>query len=247
MKLSIRKYNDNCASFSRLFDLLRHALKRLGTSDFRDFMKAERQPMESILAQGFSQLAADPVAAPLIPDLRRRGKRMLSEKFPTTPNLRWEEYKGDAHLALNASELILRVSLFEVFMKEIHQAVLVANPKLLARSKPDRPIPLKELFKRGFERFKAKEADRQVREADRLPTKKRAKFYQKSLNLPWGDEAQVQSISDLTELRHRLVHAAPNTLSVLDKDIQRARQVFISTPGSCFQKAASLYPTHFQV
>jgi hypothetical protein len=118
------------------------------------------------------------------------------------------------------------------------------KPQLLCLVKPNRQIPLKEIFRGGYERFKLAEIDRQVREADRLTTKEKAKFFQRRLKLPWGKDSDVARIEYLINLRHELVHANHST-SVTDNDIKDTRELLLKTLSSCIDAASKIYPAHF--
>ena len=237
MSLSFEKYRDESDGFTLIFDLLRHSLQELGDESFRRFMKSTRGPIEANLAK---ILALVVVSDDIATFVKRTHKKKMSAKFPITPTLRWAEYKGQAQLGLNACELILRVALFESFMKEIHRAVLMRKPELLSYVKPNRPVKLKDLFKGGFERFKVEEIDRQVREADRLRTKEKAKFFQRRLKLAWASDDRTNRVVELIDLRHGLVHQNPSQ-PISDKDIQDSRRLFLSIPQDCSTKMAKLY------
>jgi hypothetical protein len=243
MKLTIRRYNEKFSFFTLVFDLLRHAVQELGNAGFRRFVENARKPGQANFQKMLSILAVD--HADLIPLIQSKHKQKLSRSLPITPNLKWTEYKGHAQYGLNASELILRVALFESFMKQIHQHVLLSEPKLLVRAKPNRSIQLKELFRQGFERFKGDETLRQVREADRMRTKDRAKFFQRTLRLPWGDQTTIDRVCELLDLRHEIVHSTPD-LDVHDRDIADTRRFLLAIPQSCVTKAIQFYPSHFE-
>lgn len=245
MKLRFDIYRRKFESYTLMFDLLRHSLREMGPTSFRKFIQKMRQPKEMNFAKAMSMFETDPEFVSLVPDLQKHHKKKLTKELPVTPNLKWMEYKGHAHLGLNASELILRVALFEAFMKQIHEHALLSKPELMATAKPNRPVVLKDLFQGGFDKFKIREISRQVREADRLCTKERAKFFQRRLYLTWGDDATVKRISELTEVRHELVHATPDH-SVGDSEIQDARKLFYAVPNKCFSKAVELYSAYFE-
>lgn len=243
MKLEFSRHQSKLQSVAFTFDLLRWALKELSEAGFRRHMESLRKQKDAKFKTAIKFFSADPDFV-LVPDLEKHHKRSLSAELPVTPSLKWAENKGHAQLALNASELVLRVALFEAFLKEIHHHVLLAQPKLLAYVKPNRSVSLKDLFRTGFEQFLCEEAHRQVREADRFPTKERAKFFHRRLRLRWGDETTIEHIHQLINIRHDLVHSTPDR-PVLDKDIQDSRQLFRAVTSTCFYKACDLYPSHF--
>ena len=244
MKLEFSTHERKLQSVTFTFDLLRQALKEFTDAGFRRYMESLRKPRDAKLKLAIQFFSADPALVTSIPDLTKHHKRHLSAELPVTPSLKWAEKRGQAQLALNASELVLRVALFEAFLKDIHRCTLLARPELLAHVKLNRSVSLKELFKGGFERFRFDEANRQVREADRLPTKERAKFFQRRLKLRWGDDITIERIHELIQIRHDLVHSSPDR-PVLDKNIQDARQIFRSVARTCFDKACGLYPKNF--
>jgi hypothetical protein len=250
-KLSAVRYRDQSKHLSRIFDLIRHSLKELGNKGFRRFIENARDPEISACEKAhglLSKMSLDPAGID-IDDIKRRKLKKISEDLPLTPTLKWAEYKGHALLGLNSSELIIRVALFEAILKDIHRQTLLANQKLLSLCKPNRPIPLKDIFRAGFERFKFTEIDRQVREADRLKTSEKARFFQRRLKLPWNNDPEVERdlvkrIDQLIRLRHELVHCDYGT-HVRDKDVSDARQLFLRVPETCVFTAAKIYHTHF--
>jgi NDP-sugar pyrophosphorylase family protein len=166
MKLEFSRHQSKLHSVTFTFDLLRWALKELSDAGFRRYMESLRKQKDARFKAAIKFFSADPYFTLDIQDLAKRHRRSLSAKLPVTPSLKWSENKGHAQLALNASELVLRVALFEAFLKEIHHQALLAEPKLLAHVKPNRSVSLKDLFRTGFEQFRCEEAHRQVREAD---------------------------------------------------------------------------------
>jgi hypothetical protein len=185
-----------------------------------------------------------PDSPDILHELMKLKNRKLSASLPATPNIKWTELRGDAQFYLNSAELILLIAFFEAFMKQIHKQVLLAKPILLACIKPKRPIKLKELFRNGFERIKIDETSRQVREADRLPTKDKAIFFQRKLKLGWGDDIPMDRVSELIEQRHKIVHMT-HDWPITDKDVKDARKLFLAIPKECINKATKIYSTHF--
>jgi hypothetical protein len=248
MKLEFSRYNKKLQWATLTFDLLRWALlHEFRDAGLRRFMQSQSKQKAARFKMTMKLLLADPYIVfdeKDRQDLERRHKRKLSAEVPVTPSPKWAEYKGQAQLALNASELVLLVAIFEAFLKEIHYHALLAQPKLLARGKPNRSVSLKDLFRAGLEQFRCKEAQRQVREVDRLSTRERAKFFQRCLSLRWGDDPDVKRIDQLIHIRHNLVHSTPDR-SVADTDVQDARKLFRSVASTVFNKACGLYPTTF--
>ena len=248
MKLSFVSYKERFQSFSLTFDLLRHALQELGVKAYRRFMEAERSTPNAAFAMMIKPFEANPFDSDdirTIAWMKQKHRSDLASKFPVKPHLRWAEYKGHAQFNLNASELILRVALFEGFLKDVHRNAFQEEPKFLAYLKPKRSLDLRKLFADGFERVKCDEIQRQVREVDRFSIKERARFFQRCLHLSWGDAAAVGRVEELTKLRHKHAHLSPDH-PVQDRDIKDARKVFYAVPASIFDKASKLYPSHFE-
>ena len=249
MKLKFNAYRTKFNKFTLMFDLLHHALEELGKEGFRRFMEKAREPRKRGFTTALNILSPQPDDSSWISDLTRSHEKRMSKDLPITPSLKWHEYKGEAYLGLYASELVLRLALFEAFMKDIHRHALMSKPDLLTRTKPSRTVTLKNLFQKDFLRFQCDEINRQVREADRLCVKERAKFFDKVLKLPWADiksiKATVEDVDNLTKLRHTLVHARPDC-PVTYKNVESARRIFHSVPSYCFERACVVYPSHFQ-
>ena len=254
IKISTTRYRNQSKQLSLIFDLMRHSLKELGPKGYRRFMESARLPEIVAHEKTIEKISKlpnpeDVFGFDIITYNKRRHRKKMSEELPVTPTLKWAEYKGHALLGLNSSELIIRVALFEAFLKDIHRHALLDKPQLLSLCKPNRPIPLKDIFKGEFDRFKLAEIDRQVRETDRLTTKEKAKFFQRRLKLPWDNAADVERdlvkrIAELTDLRHRLVHCDHNA-HVSGNDIDDARTLLLKVPTSCIHAAVNIYPTHF--
>jgi|SRR5271170_1906779 len=245
-KLSLDRYRDQSDWLSLIFDLLRHSLNGLGDKGFRRFMENARRPKDAKLERVLAFINNHPeIETGLIPsEIKQRHRKKMSEQLPVTRSLKWAEYKGHALLGLNSSELIIRIALFETFLKEIHRQTLLAKPQLLCLIKPNRQIALKEIFHGGFERFKMAEIDRQVREGDRLTTKDKAKFFQRRLKLPWGKDSDVARIEYLINLRHELVHDN-HSAPVTDNDIKDTRELLLKILSNCINEAAKVYPAYF--
>lgn len=257
-KFSANRYLQQSKQLSRIFDLMRHSLGELGDPGFRRFMERARLPEITAHQKGIETIEQfskgvcpeDVFGFDIIADIRRKHRKKLSEELPVTRTLKWAEYKGHALLGLNSSELIIRVALFESFLKEIHRRSLLAKPQLLSLCKPNRPVPLKDIFRSGFERFKLAEIDRQVRETDRLTVKEKAKFFRERLKLPWQDNFEeerniVKRIEQLIDLRHNLVHS-DHGIHVKYGNIEDARELLLKVPATCVNAAADkIYPDHF--
>jgi hypothetical protein len=243
MKLRFTEYRKEFHAFTLIFDLIKYSLQELGDKAFREFMESKRTLEDAGLETRLAMLKSHGLdSVGLL--LKQHHKKKMSQQYPVTKTLKWAEYKGDAQFGLNASELILRVALFESFMKEIHRHALKANPRLLSQAKPNRPIKLKDLFHTSFESFKTKEIDRQVRKADRLSTKERAKFFKRKLKLELSEQQKIAEAHRLVEIHHELVHASPNA-PVRDNDIGLARDIFLSIPQNCFKGAVVHYQSQF--
>jgi hypothetical protein len=247
-KFSRKRYDNQSQQLSLIFDLLRHSLKELNNPGFRRFMENMRLPEKARLNKLLAIMSQIETGL-ITSEVTRRHSKEMSRNLPVTRTLKWVEYKGQALLALNSSELIIRIALFEAFLKDIHRQALLAKPQLLSLCKPNRPVQLKDIFQGGFERFKLSEIDRQVRETDRLTIKDKARFFRQRLKLPWyknldGERDLLKRIEELFNLRHKLVHSDPSA-SVTDNIIKDARDVLKKVSFNCVWAAAKIYPDHF--
>lgn len=254
-KFSTTCYNEQSEQFSYSFDILRHSIDNLKGKSLRDFMEKMRLPEIDKLnkrLEFFQKITDDKDEFDSLSNhLKRKHEKKMSTVLPVTPTLRWTEYKGQALLAVNSGELIIRVALFEAFLKDIHRQALIAKPQLLSLCKPNRPIPLKDIFHGGYEQFKFVEIDRQVREADRLTTKEKVKFFRQRLKLPWYDKLDlernhVKRIEELINLRHKLVHSEPNAY-ITDNDVKDARKLFKEVPENCVWTGTKVYSDFFSI
>ncbi len=105
-------------------------------------MQEVRKPKETNFKKLIGFLASAPERFSLAENVTKFHRRKLSADLSITRTLKWTTDKGDALLAINASELVLRVALFEAFLQEIHRHALQAKPQLLGFVKPTRAVPL---------------------------------------------------------------------------------------------------------
>jgi hypothetical protein len=81
---------------------------------------------------------------------------LLSSELPTR--------LGELGMRLRQQGLILRIAVYEAFMKDVHRAALKAKPTLL---KSDRTVTLGALAAKGLDQVLQDEIDREVRTLDR--------------------------------------------------------------------------------
>jgi len=125
-------------------------------------------------------------------------KRNMQKKFAPRNRRLYEETIEDG---LNASELLVRIALFESFMKDIHITILRARPSLLGRIRPMREVKYKDFFteQSDYERILNQEINREVEEVDRMKfydkpdyfDKTRAYYFAGNLKIPVGSENSV--------------------------------------------------------
>ena len=130
-KFSTKRYDIQSQQLSLIFDLLRHLLKNRRYPGFRLFMKNMRLPENAALNKQLALMVEFGSTEWNRRKVAQRHGKTMSSVFPVRRTLKWAEYKGHALLALNSSELIIRVARFEAILKDIHRQALVATPQLL--------------------------------------------------------------------------------------------------------------------
>jgi hypothetical protein len=144
---------------------------------------------------------------------------------------------------IRQNKLILVVTAFESFMKDIHREVLRQDPNLL---KPDRQIPLGKVVSVPRDEIVAEEIEREVQSLDRKSVEERYLYFDKRLNIDWFGGTIVPLLKPVLELRNKILHENPD-IDVTDKNLQLAHLVCFSLPLVCVMQAEVLYPGSFKL
>jgi hypothetical protein len=140
---------------------------------------------------------------------------------------------------LRQYEYILRVTIFESFMKDTHRAILTAAPSLL---KPDRQVPLGKLVSKGLEDIVGEEIEREVQILDRKSTKEKAEYFLERLGIGWFDGTIVPILDGVIDVRNEMLHENPERI-VSDIEMVLINLVTTSVPIATIAQAAILYPS----
>jgi hypothetical protein len=139
--------------------------------------------------------------------------------------------------SIKQSELILRVSLFEIFMKEIHRHILKQKPTLL---KADKQIPLGRALSLGFEKVINEEIEKEVHSLDK------AKYFKEKLGIDWFEGKAVPLLEHVIDVRNSILHEDPNR-KVDEIDMGLTIMMCTAIPFVCIAQAAVLYPKGFKM
>jgi hypothetical protein len=149
----------------------------------------------------------------------------------------------DVKARLRQYEYILRVAIFESFMKDAHRAILTVTPSLL---KPDRQVPLGRLVAEGQEDVIREEIEREVQILDRKSTKEKAEYFLYRLGIGWFDGTIVPILGGVIDLRNEMLHENPERM-VSDFEMVLLNLATSSVPIAITAQAAILYPTAFSL
>jgi hypothetical protein len=142
---------------------------------------------------------------------------------------------------LSQNELILRLALFELFMKDVHRAVLIAHPYSLPS---DRSIPLGKLISAGVSVILEEEIGRAVASLDRKTYSERAKYFKTVLALNCFSKDSIATLKKLNHQRNILLYENPD-LELSDVQLQRDYPVFIEVPWWAVAIGSQKYPGQF--
>ena len=145
-------------------------------------------------------------------------------------------------LRLDQNELVLKVALFETFMKNVHRVVLRRNPRLWKGDKT--PILLGDLVDRGFDAIVAEEIESKLVAIDRKSVRARAEYFHDRLQAPWGPPELVDTAHWSTKLRNRILHEDPDA-NVSPEDLNDTVIMALFIPGFVCQSLVDRYPDAF--
>ena len=149
----------------------------------------------------------------------------------------------DVENRLNQNHLILQVTLFESFMKDIHKEVVSQNPKLL---NPNRQIPLGRAVSEGLDKIIEEELAREVHSLDRKSIEERCKYFKEKLFIDWSFDGKViPLIKSTIEQRNIILHEDPD-LKIERFDLQIAMSICMGITMVSIVQAHLLYPKSFE-
>ena len=153
------------------------------------------------------------------------------------------EQLKDVKNRMNQNQLILELSIFESFMKDIHRHILHSTPSLL---NPKRQAPIGRIISLGLDSVLEEEIARDVHSLDRKSIAERCEYFKDHLSVDWSFDGKViPVIEPLIDIRNKILHE--NHDLVLDT-------IFLSTcfivctaiPTVAIVQAYIQYPDFFE-
>ena len=143
---------------------------------------------------------------------------------------------------LNQNHLILQITLFESFMKDLHRELLQQNPSFL---NPERKISLGRVVSLGLDHVINEEIEREVQSLDRKSIEDRCKYFQERLSIDWSFAGtMIPVIKLITDKRNKLLHEDPD-INVDQDDLTFASFACIGITMVSTIQAHLAYPEAF--
>src|SRR5713101_1860523 len=172
-------YLDRIVILQVQFETARKALSMFGNHNemLEQYAANELDEFRKMIHEGAKQFGLDPQSTWAYHE-DATAKYLDSTKKAAISTL------TDAGKRLQQYEYILRVTVFESFLKEVHRTILKAVPSLL---KHDRQIDLGRLVSKSKDVVVHEEIEREVQTLDRESAKKKAEYFLKRLGINWFD------------------------------------------------------------
>lgn len=236
--ISWEEYFDRIVSVHLQFDLTRKAL-----ASFQDTPVSVQKYLEGELEE-FRRL---------ILEGREDQPDQLKQHWAFTPEGTEKYFEGlkksiperlsEVENRINQNEFIMRLTLFEGFMKDFHREVLRQKPELI---RADRQIPLGRLIAVGKDQLIEEEIEREIQSLDRKNVEDRARHFREQLGIDWFDGTIVPMLKHVLDLRNTILHDNPDE-KVEKVDIGVAHLVCFAIPWVSVAQAAVLYPHGFKM
>ncbi len=237
--ISFEKYFDRTVSVFLQFDLTRKALRR-----FRDtpeavegFAKDELESIRTDMKEHFEKTGRDPASFWLGDE--EQAQKYLASTYESVP-----KRLADVEKRLEQNEFIIRMALFESFMKDVHCEALRQKPTLL---KPTRQIPLGRLLAVGLGSILEEEIEREVHSLSRMDAKSKSDYFKNTLGIDYSfDDKIIPLVEGAVATRNKILHEDP------DAEIDRfayvsVRIIGLAIPLFCVAQGSILYPGGFEV
>lgn len=220
------------------FDLAKKAI-----SGFRDtpevirkFAEKELEGLRNQMQEHFKKKGQDPKDSWLYDETKV--EKYLEGTIDTIPSR-----LADIENRMNQNHLILQVTLFETFMKDIHREILRQDPKLL---KPDRKIPLGRVISAGLNSIIDEEIEREVHSLDRKSIEERCEYFKDRLSIDWSfDGTVIPLIKSIIDQRNAILHKDPD-IKVDRFDLQVALSICMGIIMVTIVQAHLLFPDSFE-
>ncbi len=150
---------------------------------------------------------------------------------------------GEIENRLNQNELIMKVSLFEILLKDIHREILKQKTSLL---QSDRKIPLGKLIHGGQDKLIDEEIERAVNILERKNIRDIAQHFKDHLNVDWTFDGHILPIVEhVLSLRNKILHEEPD-VKVGNDDCFHAITIYMAISLVAIAQCAILYPGGFE-
>lgn len=144
---------------------------------------------------------------------------------------------------LNQNDVIMKITLFEVILKDIHREILIHNQHLLSA---DRKVPLGKLIHEGKDKIVEEEIEREISILDRKSIRAKATYFKDRLNVDWTFEGHIFPIVEYVfDLRNKILHKEPD-IKVTKDDCFHATTVSMTIPLVVIAQCSVLYPEGFE-
>jgi len=218
------------------FETARMALKGFGENPdtLKGFAEKQLKEIRDIVHEGAQQKGVDPLGT-WVHDEEHVAKYLEAAREDATRTL------VDAGGRLKQYEYILRVTIFESLMKDIHRAILEDQPTLL---REDRQVPLGKLLAKGQDEVLREEIEREVQMLDRKSVEDKADYFFKRLGINWLGGTIVPFLDHAVRVRNEMLHENPDRM-VNEEDLFFLNLATFSVPIATLAQAALLYPRSF--
>jgi len=243
--IKISSYDNRLELIEIEFRFIRFAVGALPASKKHKFFSDFSNERLNRLDVGLKRIPPDVMGPEAIEELKTHAKKRARKKFAPRNRQIYTETIQDG---TNASELLIRVALFEAFMKDIHAEVLRACPALLAKINPEHPVKYKHIFTEAasFESILNQQIFREIDVVDKMSFLKRADYFEKDLNLPMADDETLKFVGEMMKVRNEISHENPFK-TVSPADLSKAISTLKQIPAQVCNKAQAEYgKNHFQ-
>ncbi len=236
--VSWEDYNKRSTDLHMQFDLAKKAL-----NGFRDtpealekYATSELEDIQNDMQEHFEKTGKDPRKSWMHKESET--KKYIKNTIKSVPS-RLEEIEN----RLNQNHLIILVTLFESFMKDIHKRILCKNLSLL---NPDRKIPLGRINNIGLETIIEEEISREINSLDRKSIEGRCKYFKEKLSIDWSfDGTALPLIKSTLETRNKILHEEPD-YKLSRFELNSAIAICMGITLVTVVQAHLLYPKYFE-
>jgi hypothetical protein len=243
--IKVSSYDNRLELIEIEFRFIKFAVNALPNTKKHKFFSDISTEQLNRLDAGLEKLPAGMMEPEEIQELKAHAQKRARKKFAPRNRQIYTETIQDG---TNASELLIRVALFEAFMKDIRAEVLRASPALLAKIRPEQQVKYKHIFTESpsFQAILNQQILREIDEVDRFSFLKRAEYFEKQLNLPMADENTLKFVGEIMKVRNEISHENPFK-TVSPADLIKAIKVLKLIPTRVCIKAQTVYgKNHFQ-